>query len=150
MAKKSTGRKSTTKSGTRGKKRVAARSTTKRRTTATKSKSARPAKRAARGKVGGDRNVARKFGSRGDFGVPASKLAVAREVSEEAKHRPGGDHTVDDRQPRSGVDSADSGVGARDAGPGSASGGDLDASFTGLSSSASEDEIRPDAVDDAR
>jgi hypothetical protein len=67
-----------------------------------------------------------------DFGVQPTDASAIRQASEEAKHRPAGDHRVDDRQPRSGVDSREAGVGMRDSGPASDSGGDVDSDIIGI------------------
>jgi hypothetical protein len=126
MAKKSAPRKSTTRSKGKSAKRS---STTRRRTVAAKSRSVG---KSARRKVGASRSAAKKFAGKRDFGVQPNDASAIRQASEEAKHRPAGDHREDDRQPRSGVDSREAGVGMRDAGPGSDSGGDVDSDIIGI------------------
>jgi hypothetical protein len=82
-------------------------------------------------KVGSDPSAARHFAEGHDFGIPVQDAGRFKEVAEEAKYQPGGDHLSDPRPAHSGSENRESGVGGMDSGPGSASGGDLDTDFNG-------------------
>src|SRR3712207_259317 len=84
-------------------------------------------------KVGGKSGAAKKFASKNDFGIPERKERGARTASEEAKHRPGGDRTIDSRPARSrGEGVRETGVGSNESGTGSGSGGDVDTDIIGV------------------
>jgi hypothetical protein len=92
-----------------------------------KKKSKAQAAPSASGKVGSDRNAAKKAGGKGDFGIPA-RDSVARAREGEIEGRPAG--SAPGYSGNKGVRTT--GVGSAGGEPGHDSGGDLDTDFIGF------------------
>ena len=102
--------------------------TKKRATSSSRRKMSTASRGRKRGKVGSDRNAARRVGGKLDFGAPEDNLRERQYVSEETKRSDPGAAPIRIKTtgPR------ESGVGAPESGPGGASGGDLDPDIVGV------------------